>query len=339
MIVKKEPKYYDVTTWNEKRFFQTKGTRDKCIVQNPVNNMSYYFKTSFNQGDRNYKYEFWSEIIASYIGRYLGFNTLEYNIAKKGDLIGCLSKKMNDDNSSLIEGMSLLTGYDNSYSPKKDSYQLYTLELIFKALNFYKVKQEDFNKMIIFDFIIGNSDRHQENWGFISHTKTDYIHKLYSSVRNKRRLKSFLKWIIPSFIRSKFTRKMIYTQINEFAPIYDSGSSLVRELRDDKIDLSLKDKVMFSGIINRAKSEIRKDNGEKFKQKDIIKEILVKDPSTFMVVKDYLVNRVDKNILRDIIFNIDKDLPNDLNDSSLPYNRKQLIYKLVCERIDIIKNM
>jgi hypothetical protein len=132
---------------------------------------------------------------------------------------------------------------------------------------------------------------------------------------------------------------MIYTQINEFAPIYDSGSSLVRELHDDKIDSSLKDKVMFSGIVNRAKSEIRRDNGKKFKQKDIIKEILVKDPSTFTLVKDYLVNRVDKNILRDIIFNIDKNLPNDLNDSSLPDNRKQLIYKLICERIDIIKNM
>lgn len=339
MIVYKEPKFYDVTKWNEKRFFQTKGTRDKCIVQNPANNIDYYFKTSFNQGDRNYKYEFWSEIIASYVGKYLGFNTLEYNIAKKGDLIGCLSKKMNDDNSSLIEGMSLLTGYDNSYSSKRDSYQLYTLELIFKALDFYKVKQEDFNKMIIFDFIIGNSDRHQENWGFISHTKTDNIHKLYSYVRKKRKLKSFLKVIIPLFIRSSFTRKMINTQINELAPIYDSGSSLVRELSDDKIELSLKDNIMFSGIINRARSEIRQDNGKKFKQKDIIKEISSKDLSTFTLVRDHLANRVDKNILRDIIFKIDKDLPGDLIDSILPDNRKQLIYKLVCERIDIIKDM
>lgn len=339
MSISKHPMFFDVTTWNERKFFQTKGTRDKCIVQNPGDNISYYFKTSFNQGNKNYKHEFWSEIIASYIGRYLGFNTLEYNIAKKGDLVGCLSRKMNDDNSSLIEGMSLLTGYDNSYSSKKDSYQLYTLELIFKALNFYKVKHEDFNRMIIFDFIIGNSDRHQENWGFISYTKTDSIHKLYSFVRNKRKLKSFLKWIIPLFIRSRFTRKMINTQINEFAPIYDSGSSLVRELSDDKIDSSLKDKNMFQGIINRAKSEIRRENGKKFKQKDIIKEILVKDPATFKLVKDYLVNRVDNNVLKEKIFNIDKNLPDGLNDSSLPDNRKQLIYELICERIDIIKNM
>lgn len=85
------PHYVDITNWHEKRFYQTKGSRDKCVVQNPQNNEQYFFKTSLNQGVRNYKYEFWSEIIASSVGRILGFNTLRYDIARNGDKIGCLS--------------------------------------------------------------------------------------------------------------------------------------------------------------------------------------------------------------------------------------------------------
>lgn len=158
------PLFFDITEWNEKMFFQTKGTRDKCIVQNPEDNKNYFFKTSFNQGDRNYKYEFWSEIVSSFVGKYLGFKILTYHIAKKDDKVGCLSKQMNDEKSSLIEGISLLTGYDNSYNPKsKDSYNRYTLEFIYEVLTFYSVKHDQLNKLIIFDFIIGNSDRHQEN--------------------------------------------------------------------------------------------------------------------------------------------------------------------------------
>lgn len=328
------PMFYDITEWQEKRFFQTKGTRDKCVVQN--HDGYYYFKTSFNQGDRNYVHEFWSEIIASTIGQYLGFNTLDYFIARKEDKIGCLSKQMNDKNSSLIEGMSLLTGYDNTYNANKNSYNRYTLKFIYEALESYNVKFEEFNKMIIFDYIIGNSDRHQENWGFISQTRTDFLHKSYYFTRKNRNLKWLLKGVIPSKIRSKISRSLINSQFNEFAPIYDSGSSLVRELTEEKVDEVLSNKEMFNGIINRAKSEIRKSNGVKYKQKELVQEILKKDPTTFNNVKNSLLLHIDLEQLKKIIFNIDENLPDNLSAHCLPNNRKQLIFNLISERINLL---
>ena len=42
-----------------------------------------FFKTSLKKKEKDYTYEFWSEIIASEIGRLLGFDTLVYDVAAK----------------------------------------------------------------------------------------------------------------------------------------------------------------------------------------------------------------------------------------------------------------
>lgn len=48
--------FFDISTWGEKKHFQTKGTRDKCIVENPENSKLYYFKTSIKKEKKDYKY-------------------------------------------------------------------------------------------------------------------------------------------------------------------------------------------------------------------------------------------------------------------------------------------
>jgi len=50
--------FYDVTTWNEKPWYQTGGTRDKVIVENPANHKEYYFKTSLKRELKDYKHEY-----------------------------------------------------------------------------------------------------------------------------------------------------------------------------------------------------------------------------------------------------------------------------------------
>ena len=41
--------FYNITTWNEKPWYQTGGTRSKVIVENPENDAEYYFKTSLKR--------------------------------------------------------------------------------------------------------------------------------------------------------------------------------------------------------------------------------------------------------------------------------------------------
>jgi hypothetical protein len=36
-------KFYDITEWNEKPFFNTKGTRNKCVISDPADDSVYFF--------------------------------------------------------------------------------------------------------------------------------------------------------------------------------------------------------------------------------------------------------------------------------------------------------
>lgn len=99
--------FYDITTWNEKPWYQTGGTRNKVIVENPENQKDYYFKTSLKRELKDYQYEYWSEIMASEVGIHLGFDMLKYDIAFNRGEMGCISQSMvTEGKNKLTEGIS-----------------------------------------------------------------------------------------------------------------------------------------------------------------------------------------------------------------------------------------
>ena len=55
--------FYAITEWNEKPFFNTKGTRNKCVISNPDDDQVYFFKTLMLKECKDYKPEFWYAII------------------------------------------------------------------------------------------------------------------------------------------------------------------------------------------------------------------------------------------------------------------------------------
>lgn len=126
-----------------------------------------------------------------------------------------------------------------------------------------------------------------------------------------------------------------------YSPIYDSGCCLAREKSEDAVKQMLNDDIMFDSFINRGKSEIRWGNdGIKLNHFELIKNIRVE----YQEIVDNIINNVislyDENKIRDIIFNIDKELPNDLRkEYGLSSYRKELIFKLIKERILRLKNI
>jgi hypothetical protein len=49
------PDFYNITSWNEKPWYQTGGTRSKVIVENPETGDDYYFKSSLKREKIDYK--------------------------------------------------------------------------------------------------------------------------------------------------------------------------------------------------------------------------------------------------------------------------------------------
>lgn len=111
-----------------------------------------------------------SEKLASDLAGLIGLDCAKIKIGIYEAKIGSMSYLINSDKEILIEGIYLI----NKIYPNYDSYTMYdninneyySLEMILNSLNEYNLKSEFF-KLVIFDFIIGNTDRHQNNWAVL----------------------------------------------------------------------------------------------------------------------------------------------------------------------------
>ncbi len=351
------PTFTDISNWSINPYSSTGGTRSKKIYVNPENDKNYFFKGSkeTKEGSIRYPLEFWSEIIASKIGQWFGFDLLDYNIAydkSSKQPLGCLSKSMiKNSTDTLTEGIEYLRGYDANYNPNTDENR-YTLDFIIDSLDTFQLKDAE-NKiieMMIFDALIGNSDRHQENWGFITlyQEKLDELNRKINSendVINKIKAKFhhfFMKLIhqLRKFDEERengIKRNTLLNQSNFanslFSPIYDSGCCLGRELDDDKIIGYNSSSELLGKYASKGLSEIRLENGKKPKHFDVLFKIKELYPEIFNSIQDRIKINFNLNDLTLLIQNIDRELPDHLNSSKLPDIRKKFIINLVSLRV------
>lgn len=347
---------YDISDWEVWSHLQTGGSRNKKIVKNPEDQKPYYFKTSLLKGERYYKYEFWSEIIVSKLGSYLGFNLLDYNIGITDNTIGCISKSMLSDleQHELIEGRQYLAGTNGLYDPNdKKCYKMYTFQFIEKALKTYNIPyiMDGLLKAIVFDCIIGNSDRHQDNWSIICFKINHPLMSRDDSNIIRKNLNARISTIfekVKLILKLLFTKKckirhynMIMKKIKgEFAPIYDSGCCLVREYEDDALDNLDIDKYIARGV-----SEIRweaRDN-KKVPHFELLKLIKEYDRRYSRIVNQE-IKRVlkiyNKEEVKNIVYNIDQNLDKEVfRDYILPDNRKKIICEIIDRRIEKMKSI
>lgn len=309
------PQLFTISTeWTEQQWFSTGGTRAKKYILSPDGKFYYFKRSQFKlatptKPGKDFKYEFWNEIIAHEVGSLLGFKVLRYDLAIDGELMGCISESMIDsENQELIEAVKYLQAYSPDYDPgKKEHRTWYTFSLIEGALESAKIGHfiNDLLELIVFDALIGNGDRHQENWAVITHQR------LISDV--------------------------YYTPEIKFAPIYDSGSSLGRELLDETVELFLTSDKDLEKYIAKGTSEIHWEN-KKVSHFELIRNLL--DSSHKEKVKDIIervIRKYDGAKIEAIIEEIDQKTPENLARYKIPSHRKRLILKIITLRFETLR--
>lgn len=338
---------YDISTWAEQRWWNTGGTRDKKIYMNPKDGELYYFKKSFKKGKRDYKYEFWSEIIAYEIGKHLKFNTLPYHIALRGNDVGCISKSMiKHDAEELNEGGKFLQAYDKTFNPDNiKERNKYTFQLIEDALTSLNKKSHLTNlvEVIVFDSLIGNSDRHQENWAIIN--KHNLVTKKLNQIdesKNSGVYDKYPKWLkkLIQFIsdekgriRPEVKASLLFNVDTKFAPIYDCGCSFGRQLEDIKVNQLLINESEMDKFINNGKSEIHW-HGIKLNHFELVKHLIKTENHRYNVLEalEKITENFNESIIKNLVFRIDNKLVQSGNANILPYNRKELVFKILTLR-------
>lgn len=335
----------DISGWNHKPYISTGGTRNKTYVEAPDGTL-HFFKTSLNKPNKNYVFEFWSEILAYEIGQLLGFDVLRYDVAIYQNQVGCISKSMIDtDKEVLNEGIRYLKAYDNTFNfDNKESRGRYSFQVIESSLQMFGLQRflSDIIGIIVFDSIIGNGDRHQENWATIStHTAVTEPSPTPDTQRFWQRIRLWFKQnrSTPTQIQEELDMfRLIWNRNVRFAPIYDSGSSLARECSEEKIQTMLLNKNEFNGFIQRGQAEIRW-HSQKLKHFDLIIQLKKLYRVEIETILERTLNRRNLSRMETLILNIDQGLPVEQKVVQLSNNRKQLIFNLLIERLKRLENL
>ncbi len=156
------------------------------------------------------------------------------------------------------------------------------------------IKFEEILKMVIFDILIGNSDRHHSNWGI-----------------NYR------------IIEDEYNNSIeLYDGL---CPLYDNGSSLCAYEDNNDIEIFFKDKIKFEALINtKSKSAIGWENTRPIRQFELLKNI--KD-NYYDLTIDF-IKCIYENINEKSVRNILEQFDNNIISSRM----KDLIKLFILER-------
>jgi hypothetical protein len=343
-----EVSHTDISSWLIKKGERpVKGTRPNMVVEKPSDGIAYFFKES-KKNNRNedimYPSEIWSEIIASKIGKLAGFDVLDYNIAtlknEGGVKLGCLSQSMvNQDTEQLVHGIDMLTDYTdfiNDNNKPESKFELFERLCRLEGKN--GVFLNRFLDIIIFDALVGNTDRHLENWAFISPSSVRLslgfrfsigIVKFILRWRHKEKPKDYNPFI-------DFTIKRMHGL--KFAPIYDSGSCLGRELPENRLVEYLKKKDNIDRFVTKGMSEITWQ-GKKMGFFDLISEVKKSNKAYVTGVINRVLGACTNEKIENIVYNADASLQGVTQETCLSQNRKKFIVELLKARRDKLKGL
>lgn len=215
-----------VEHWAPHAATSTLGKREKDVRVEPNTGKLFYYKHS----DKRYPWDFWCEVIASKLGQLLGLDIAHYEPAYTKDVQGhyvwgCLSKLLHDpkQGEEFVHGQSYLQLLKPDFETERGVDHDY--ELIQKALILASAHEQDtlkFHEMLVFDALICNRDRHQENWALIRSRA-----KVRHGERTPGQGDEGLLGDLLAFALSSLQARL--------APIYDSGTSLGHNLLEAKM--------------------------------------------------------------------------------------------------------
>lgn len=168
----------DVTDW-EPADEEYLGTKPKQWLRSPSGELWLWKESTIHHDLRRgpfRKGDDWAEVVACRVGQRLGVPVATVELASRDERFGIVSRKVSDDTTeTLVHGNELLDEVGVRSSEPHDR-RGYTVEAVAKALGGAGPPEPSddlptafdwFAGYLLLDALIGNTDRHQDNWAAI----------------------------------------------------------------------------------------------------------------------------------------------------------------------------
>ena len=201
--------------------------------------------------------------------------------------------------TSLVEGVEFILGkypyYDKDTLVDRYSGMPYSFQMIVESMKPI-LEISTISKILLFDALIGNSDRHHSNWGITEAKASLYVEK-----------------------------GLFPVNVMPLSPLYDNGSSLCSYINESDIETILKDKIRYESIINtKSKSAIGWNNLRPIRHFELIKNLR---NEYYDETVNFVIN-IKKNITEQ---SIDTILSN-FDDNIISSQMKKLLKKFIIDR-------
>lgn len=246
-----------------------------------------------------------SEHLAHQLGKVLGVETAKVDLGQRDGRIGCMSYLVNAENEQLLEGVQFISKrhpkFDVETLYDAEDEQYYSISHILEVGAILPLRV--WIEMMLFDFVIGNTDRHQSNWAIIAHLDRD-------QENGQRKLR----------IRR--------------SPLYDNGSSLCAYESEEKIDRFFSaDKRPFDSLVGTKSLSIIRIDGKIRKKpthEAVVRYLIERFPEAVKVSKLFL-SRLDENIIDSIMDKYPEDV--------LSHKKNLLIRKYLKRKMSLLNEI
>ena len=246
--------------------------------------------------------EYWAEKLATEIGKLIDVECAKVDIGTYKGRIGSMSYNIvNYDpfgkTTNLLEGIVFIQNkypyYDKDKLEDTYSKSKYSIQMIQNSL--MGIDIDKFYKVVIFDILIGNSDRHPSNWGIIT---------------KRTQSKKFDNVVDVSF---------------DICPLYDNGSSLCAYEDNNNLDIFFKDKMKFEALVNtKSKSAIGWENERPIRHFELLSKL---KEISYSVTLPY-IEHIKNNITEQSIDKLLKEFDNNIINKDM----KKLLKMFLLER-------
>ncbi len=294
----------DFSTWTPyEGFAEGSGRSEKLWLKSPNGQIGLFKFPKTNTDGNSETTEHVSEHLAYKIGEKLGVSTAIVEIGKYNNRIGSMSYFVCEPNENLQEGIGFISGKYPKFNAEtmldEENNRYYCLEHILNSVP-KGVPNKIWIEMMLFDFLIGNTDRHQSNWALLF--KVTFGDKVELRLRQ--------------------------------CPLYDNGSSLCSFVNKEQVEAFLgNDKVRFEALVDtKSLSMIRVDGTRKKRptHREVIKYLIETYPVARDIARGFLENLDEKTY---------QTLIDEYSDEIISEQKRELIKRYIHRKLEIMKSV